>query len=254
MIEFLARNSPGAPDVLPLVPWDLRLLLVRLQAVGASDGGRRGVMALYGLASEVRSQLRVARKNESDVEVGTWSGRLDDLGLRVCDALVEMGELETAARHLETLHNTDEDELAYRKALLRIRVGDISGAGQCADRLTNDMWKQTIKAVIDIADGDFSAESWQSLIDAYPSHELFAQNAAVSLLYTGHIVSARELLEDLTERLPMFPTLLFNLSTIYELCSERAVEDKTALAAKAAFKNPAPDSGGWERGNYEFKL
>jgi hypothetical protein len=76
----------------------------------------------------------------------------------------------------------------------------------------------------------------------------------VSLLYTGHITSARNVLEDLSSRLPMFFMLLFNLSTIYELCTERSIERKTILMQQIAAKQPAPESGGWEHPAFEFKL
>ena len=44
LIEFLAHGHADIVDVLPLIPWELRLLLVRLQSIGAADGGRRGIM------------------------------------------------------------------------------------------------------------------------------------------------------------------------------------------------------------------
>lgn len=256
LIDLLGRNSPAANDVLPLVPWDVRLLLVRLQSIGAADGGRRGIMALYSLAGEVRANLRTAQESGEDASISRWTERLHDVGLRVCDALVEMGELETATRHLEALEDVDPDELAYRKALLRVRVGDVSGASRSASTIKDEAKRKGLEALLRVADGDYSAavENLQSLMADYPGHEHFAQNAAVSLLYTGHITSARDVLEDLSSRIPMFPTLTFNLTTVYELCSEKALERKTALTEQAAAKTPGPQSGGWERATFEFKL
>ncbi|KAF2167981.1 hypothetical protein M409DRAFT_66004 [Zasmidium cellare ATCC 36951] len=256
LIDLLARSSAAGDDVLPLVPWDLRLLLVRLQSIGAADGGRRGIMALYALAGEVRANLRNVQQSGDDAGATLWTERLLDLGLRVCDALVEMGELETATRHLDTLTDVDADELAYRKALLRVRVGDVSGARISANNINNVSRKKGFEASLEVADGEYSVAvgSMRTLMAEYPEDEQFAQNAAVALLYTGHITSARDLLEDLASRTPMFPTLLFNLSTVYELCSERAPERKTALTEQAAAKTPGPQSGGWERATFEFKL
>lgn len=256
LTELLARSSSTGDDILPLIPWELRLLLVRLQSIGAVDGGRRGIMTLYALAGEVRANLRTAQESGEDASASLWAERLRDLGLRVCDALVEMGELETATRHLDGLSDVDADELTYRKALLRVRVGDVSGARQSASSMTDEERKKGFEAMLEMADGDYAAavESWQTLVTEHPDHELFVQNAAVSLLYTGHITSARDVLEDLASRMPMFPTLLFNLSTVYELCSERAPERKTALTEQAAAKTPGPQSGGWERATFEFKL
>ncbi|KAK4495781.1 hypothetical protein PRZ48_013049 [Zasmidium cellare] len=256
LIDLLARSSAAGDDLLPLVPWELRLLLVRLQSIGAADGGRRGIMALYALAGEVRANLRSVQQNGDDASAALWAERLQDLGLRVCDALVEMGELETATRHLDTLKDVDADELAYRKALLRVRVGDVSGARLSASNITDVSKKKGFEALLEVADGEYSVavESFRNLMAEYPEDEQFAQNAAVALLYTGKITSARDLLEDLASRTPVFPTLLFNLSTVYELCSERAPERKTALTEQAAAKEPGPQSGGWERATFEFKL
>ncbi|KJX93919.1 hypothetical protein TI39_contig4237g00003 [Zymoseptoria brevis] len=256
LTDLFARNPPGAEDVIALVPWDLRLLLVRLQSIGAADGGRRGIMALYALAGEVRSKLRAARFHKDDAAISAWSARLQDLGLRVCDTLVEMGELETATRHLDTLSGMNEDELAYRKALLRVRVGDVNGAREYAIKIQDETKKRSFEALLKISIGDFSSalDAWQTLASEDPADELFAQNTAISLLYTGQILSARTMLEDLAQRLPTFPTLLFNLSTVYELCTERAVDRKTQLVHQSAAKEPSSDSGGWERSTFEFKL
>ncbi|CAK4032777.1 unnamed protein product [Lecanosticta acicola] len=256
LIDLLARNPPGAQDIVPLIPWELRLLLVRLQSIGAADGGRRGIMSLYALAGEVRSNLRRAQDAGDGTSIAMWSAHLQDLGMRVCDALVEMGELETAARHLDTLVDVDADEVTYRKALLRLRVGDFTGAHHSVDRIHDEARKKGLQSLLRVGDGDYSAavKSYQSLIAEFPSHEDFAQNAAVALLYTGHISSARSALEDLSSRLPVFPTLLFNLSTVYELCTDRANERKNAFIERIAARTPDPQSGGWERSNFEFKL
>lgn len=256
LADMLARTPPDAYANIALIPWDLRLLLVRLQSIGAADGGRRGIMALYALAGEVRANLRHAHENNDTAAIAAWSAQLQDLGLRVCDALVEMGELETATRHLDSLNGVTPDEMAYRKALLRIRVGDITGAQKCAANLESDTRKKEFDALLLISDGDYegAVKSLQDMVEEYPSHELFAHNAAVSLLYTGHITSARDVLEDISSRLPMFPTLLFNLSTVYELCTERGAERKAALIEQSAANRPGAESGGWERAAFEFKL
>jgi hypothetical protein len=256
LVDHLARNSPAAQDLAARVPWHLRLLLVRLQSIGAADGGRRGIMALYALAGETRARLRHAQRSGDDAAVAVWSARLHDLGLRVCDALVEMGELDTAMRHLDGLADGGGEEVAYRKALLRVRVGDVVGARQFVHHVQEERQRCGLEALLQVADGDYThaLTSWRTLMREFPHDEQFVLNAAVSLLYTGHMTAARDLLEQLAQDRPLFPTVLFNLCTMYELCTERAVERKTSLTQRAAAKPPAPDSGGWERGTFEFKL
>jgi hypothetical protein len=255
LTDFLARNPPGAAELVPRIPWELRLLLVRLQSITAADSGRRGVMSLYSLAGEVRARVREATEAGNQAQISIWSDRLDDLGLRVADTLVEMGELETATRHLDTLVGVDGDELAYRKALLRLRVGDVAGAQGSVNKVQDPTRKLSLEALLDIANGDTSAavDKWQSRSNE-ENNALFASNLAVGLLYTGNLVQTQQIFEDLIQNTPAFPGLLFNLGTVYELCTEQALHRKTATVSLVASKQPHPVSGGWETPNFDFKL
>jgi predicted Zn-dependent protease len=259
LTEFLARNTPDAKDISPLVPWELRLLLVRLQSIAASDDGRRAIMSLYALASEVRSHLSEAKAEEDQAAVQAWSDRLRDIGLRVADTLVESGELETAARHLTTLSAISPDVINSRKALLSLRTGDLSSAQESLDKMTPGLSKEIHQALLQTTEGDFAkaVEAWRKLAEQHPDNELLGQNLSACLLYTGHITEARSILEGIVRDTPAFPTLLFNLSTVYELCTNRAVERKTGLSQFLAQRAPptaAAMSGGWERTNADFKL
>lgn len=212
-------------------------------------------MSLYSLAGEVRIHLKEATASGNEAQASFWSDRLDDLGLRVADTLVEMGELETATRHLDSLAGVDADELAYRKALLRLRVGDVAGAQTSVNKIQDPARKLAMHALLDIANGDTSAaiEKWQTRTDE-ENNALFASNLAVGLLYTGKLAEAQQIFEDLIQNAATFPGLLFNLGTIYELCTEQALHRKTATVSLVASKPPQPISGGWEKPNFDFKL
>jgi len=213
-------------------------------------------MALYALSAEVRSHLKEARPSQDEIAISTWSARLTDLGLRVADTLVEMGELETATRHLDTLTAADADEIHTRKTLLRIRVGDVAAAKKSVPGIADGTRKDMLNALLKTADGnvDEATSVWKSLADAHPDDQLLAQNLAVSLLYTGRIAEARSVFESLVRDSPAFFALLFNLSTVYELCTERALERKGGLSEHLASKTPQAASGGWERNVTDFKL
>ncbi|KAK3640720.1 hypothetical protein LTR56_004424 [Elasticomyces elasticus] len=249
-----SRSPPSATDLVPLIPWELRLVLVRLQSLATTDGGRRGVMALYALAGEARARHRQAHASGNEHERDVWAGRLRDLGLRVADALVEMGELETANRHLDGLSDVDADQVAYRKAVLRLRVGDVAGARGFVDKLDHDSRRATLEVLLKIADGKDAVASWQNLLEEHPDDALLANNLAVSMLYAGRITDARDLLQSTLNRSAAFASILFNINTIYELCSERAVDHKMELAQTLAEKGSTAASGGWERAGFEFKL
>ncbi|KAK0264591.1 hypothetical protein LTR35_017346 [Friedmanniomyces endolithicus] len=230
LTDLLVRNPPGSAGIVALIPWELRLLLVRLQSLSSEDGGRRGVMALYVLAGEARAHLKQAHMDEDEREYALWSERLRDLGLRVADALVEMGELETAERHLDSLADVALGEVTCRKAMLRIHVGDISGAEQYLDKLESGNEKATLEILLKMADGQDATSSWQDLLNNHPDDDMMANNLAVSSLYAGNIVDARRILERTVSRLPASAGILFNINTVYELCSQRAIDQQADLA------------------------
>ena len=258
LTEFLNRNTPDAKDILPLVPWELRLLLVRLQSMASSDDGRRAIMSLYALASEVRSHLSDAKAEDDQTAVQAWSERLSDIGLRIADTLVETGELETAARHLNTLSGLPPDVINSRKALLSMRTGDLASAEESLAKTTPGLSKEIHQALLQTTEGDFAkaVEAWRKLAEQHPGNELLGQNLSACLLYTGHITEARSILEGIVRDTPAFPALLFNLSTVYELSTNRADEPKTGLSQLLAQRAPPTTamSGGWERTNADFKL
>lgn len=266
LAERLARGSLD-PDV---VPWDLRVLLVRLQGMVGDEGGRRrGVMGLYSLAGEARAKARATSLlNNAEREV--WRDRVRDLGLRAADALVEMGELETAGRHLEGLGG---EGIIFRRALLKVRVGDVKGARALLEGLeAESAEREVLHAVVEVADGNYGAATARLRACAANGDATAANNLAVVGLYTGHIATARQILEDLLHLshhsdhshdidddeagtvLPATPSVLFNLCTLYELCTERAGERKEVLARRMARRTPGPEFGGWERAGVEFKL
>ncbi|KAK5107394.1 hypothetical protein LTR62_001298 [Meristemomyces frigidus] len=254
LLDILARNAAESGDLVAAIPWELRLLLVRLQSMATSDGGRRGIMALYALAAEARAHVKEARMNEDGDETKVWTQRLRDLGLRVADALTEMGELETASRHCDSLTDVDSDEVFFRKVLLRIRVGDVIGAQRSIVKLQDADRRAALTALIAVASGTEVSRTWQTLLDSDTDNAEVANNLSISLLYCGRILEARRVMEDAAERFPTFPGMLFNLSTVYELCSERAMESKVAFSEKVADREPDPGAGGWERSVFDFKL
>lgn len=62
----------------------------------------------------------------------------------------------------------------------------------------------------------------------------------------------KELLEGLVDAGRSSRTLLFNLTTMYELCTEKARNLKMKLSDRVAAMEETPN--GWERTNADFKL
>ena len=195
-------------------------------------------MGYYELARECREDIIRA---ESEEEKTLWRVRLRDCGIRVANVLVEMGELEGAGHHLNTLSSPaevastpDAKETLLMETLVWLRIGDIRAARSCLSTASSisssTLLDQTLQALIQLANSEYTAAvaSFQALHEEHPSDAMIAQNWAVALLYTGHIADARELLTEIADESPPFHSLVFNLSTIYELCTERNRDRKVA--------------------------
>jgi tetratricopeptide (TPR) repeat protein len=248
-----------------LVPWDLRVLIVRLAALGYGEW-RKGVMGYYELASECRDNITKATAEE---DKQTWRTRLRDCGIRVANILVEMGELEGAAQHLSSFSSSKQDsdaprtkeerDVYYMETLVHLRLGDVHAARRCLAAATeisaDELLDGTLDALIHLSNSEYPAavSAFGELHDEFPEDAMVTQNLAVSLLYTGQIAEARRYLTDLAESSPPFHSLVFNLSTVYELCTERNRDKKSALAEKLASRS-ADGVVGWEVGNTDLKL
>lgn len=250
-----------------LVPWELRLLVVRLSALGYGEW-RKGIMGYYELARECRENII---KERSDEEKTLWRSRLRECGIRVANVLIEMGDLEGAGRHLETLtahtdpNSTTEDpadvEALFMETLVRLRVGDIQAARHCLTRATassessDEAMSGTLEALLHFSDSDYAeaTAAFTALHESHPADPMITTNLAVCLLYTGRIQEARQLLSDLAAESPAFHALVFNLCTVYELCTERNRELKLGLAESLAARKDGGGTG-WEVGAAEFKL
>ena len=220
------------------------MLAVWLLGVGHGDG-RRSVGGYYDLAREARAELK---KVPSSEEKQTWKERLKALALYVANALIEMGDPEAAVRHLESLRpRIGKDEvLEGRLALLYINVGNVDAARQCL----SDTSASDLRPLLSMADGSYTdaVAQWKTS----PSSDLATQNLAVCLFYTGKVDETLELLTQMVENGRSFHALTFNLATMYELCSDRASQQKEDLVRRIS--KGIERNGGGERGVIDFKL
>lgn len=181
-----------------LVPWDLRVLVVRLQALGFGDP-RRAVMSYYDLAREARARVAEARAAHDHSASEAWKGRLVDLGVRVAGALVEMDDLVGAAHHLAGLRDRGDGKLDMMRALLWLHLGDVAAARRCV-RQGGEVGDRVVSALCDMADGNYEValSAWRELKDEVDGDEMIAVNLAVCLLYTGKIEQVRAHVSDVT--------------------------------------------------------
>jgi trafficking protein particle complex subunit 12 len=177
-----------------LVPWELRVLAVRLQGVGFNDP-RKIIMGYYDLARQARAEIsRLKGKaglEEEEAERKMWEERLLDLGIRVASALVEMEDLEGASHHLRKLSSnaspSSTQYLDLQRAILWLRIGDVEAARRCISG-DSDVARVVI-ALGEMADGNYAegATAWQRLCNRDPRNGMYRQNLAVCLLYAGRM-------------------------------------------------------------------
>ncbi|KAE8146536.1 hypothetical protein BDV25DRAFT_48947 [Aspergillus avenaceus] len=239
-----------------IVPWPLRVLAVRLQSIGFGDS-RRGISGLYELGLDARTEIM--RSDLSPSERDIWRERLTDLGIRTVNALVEMGDLSAARRSLQSLQTSGSTNKTnkMRKALLLFLIGDTDAVKQLStesDGTDNDAFKP----LLSMAEGryDDAVTEWRALLED-PSKvsdaAMINQNLAVCLLYTGRLNEARQILESMMQDNQPFGSLIFNLSTVYELSSDKSGTLKTQLVDIVA-KKPTTGHVNVDRPNADFKL
>ena len=170
-----------------LVPWDLRVLNVRLQALGFGDP-RRAVMSYHELARETRARIARATSEHDNSGRELWKERLYDLGIRIAGALVEMDDLEGAGQLLGTLKDRGDGKVGLSRALLWLHVGNTDEARRVVGQ--GGSGEKVVLALAEMADGNFDAalDKWHSLgEDASEEDEMVGTNRAVCLLYMGRM-------------------------------------------------------------------
>ena len=175
-----------------LMPWELRVLVARLQAIGFKDW-RRGIMSYYELAREARFEARRAPVSERQI----WGMRLRDLGLRVANALIETKDLQGAIQHLKTLFTDGEDAgvMKTRLALLYLRCGEVDAAKRCFDLI--DEHSRFLHPLCTMAEGDFTtaADLWtavkSNIDEATDEAAMVDQAIAICKLYDGQVHEVR---------------------------------------------------------------
>ncbi len=212
---FYASGSSGAQAsaaAAHLAPWALRVLHVRLQALGFGDP-RRAVMSYYELTREARRRIADATARHDNSARELWKDRLAELGIRVAGALIEMDDMAGAAAHLASLGSSSSSgsrdaqpsrptpasrRIDMAKALLWLQLGDADAARRCMGvggdgRGGESLAQRCIAALCDMADGEYETAlaAWRELRADAPEDEMIGVNLAVCLLYVGQMDEVR---------------------------------------------------------------
>ncbi|KAF3924647.1 hypothetical protein AA313_de0203900 [Arthrobotrys entomopaga] len=216
------------------VPWDLRVLAIRLQALGFNDW-RRCLEHFYMLAKEARSEA--IKNRNSPALFRMWRGRLLDVGLRVAAALLEIADVDGAERHLRSIMEEKDDldntmGFRLREAVLYMQLGQLDTAKTCY--LANGAAEgedvdQVIEGLRLMATDDFegAAVVWKKLVDKESGEgerrTTYLVNMAISLLYLRRLPEAQSnsnfrLQSTMDRQLAYnYKSLTFNIVTLHNL-------------------------------------
>jgi hypothetical protein len=150
-----------------VLPWELRVLAVTL-----GNDPRRAVAGYYELAAECRAVALDATVGAEERML--WRERLQELGVRVANSLVLLGDYKAAVRHLKGLQKTER----YALPLVYIRAGMIEEARECVKK------DKVLQALVAMADGEWEAARamWAEMQGEMPS-----VNRAICELYLGRL-------------------------------------------------------------------
>ena len=172
-----------------MVPWELRLLVIRLQGVAYGDL-KRSIVGYYDLARDVRMEITKAKSKE---EGKAWRERLRECGVCVGNCLVDMRDLSGAKRHFQDLRRVGDKGwstvLDGRLALVCLKMGDVEGARRVLAAGEDEAdGKDVVMPLLSMAEGRFedAVEEWRAL-QGGPHGTIATQNLAVCLLYTGKL-------------------------------------------------------------------
>jgi trafficking protein particle complex subunit 12 len=258
ILDGSAEISPEQPPPHHIMPFALRLQALRLQSIGFSDP-RRGLTALFDLGLECRENITSSFTPAQEREI--WNRRLAEVGIKVVNALIEMGDLECAGRMLASLQPNESDDPGHRmrKALLYLKIGDTTAARNLIERDPGaEVVDPLMQALLSFTEGrydDARNQFERCLRTDQPAEQLILtkQNLAVAMLYTGNVEKTKAVMQELVGNDHVSQSLIFNLATLYELGSDKSKDLKLALADRLAANDSAPDEP-WIRANSTFKL
>lgn len=242
-----------------VVPWRLRLIVVRVQSGGDTQSG---IAKYYSLAREARVEISRLRKKivaeedetkKSDLktELQLWERRLRNLGLFTSSMLLGTHDTKSALALLTSMHSDSEKlqsvqeeykefthQVAFAAAMVYLQIGDTISAREWFRKIEGNEFLQSLGlGVCAIADSDWEAaenilNTVSASVDA--EKETLAKisvnnNLGVAKIYRGKLNDAISLLEELTEQGMISSALLVNLSILYDLRQEIGKKAKTQL-------------------------
>ncbi|XP_060919538.1 trafficking protein particle complex subunit 12 [Labrus mixtus] len=260
--EYYPTIYPGRRG--SMVPFSMRLLHAELpqylakpqEALDRLHTLKTGCLTILenlekGLAED-GSMITLTQENRQ-VSLKLWRSRLSRVMYSMANCLLLMKDYVLA---VETYHSTIQYEPQQRVQLLSgigrifLQIGDV----KTAERYFQDAEKDCLmkgsqpghttcvlmnRAFVYLSQNNYSEahSSFTEVLKIDPKNPVANNNAAVCLLYLGRLKESLGQLEGLVQQDPalyLHESVLFNLTTMYELESSRSTQKKQALLEAVA--------------------
>ncbi|CAN6603558.1 hypothetical protein TRVA0_002S02850 [Trichomonascus vanleenenianus] len=229
-------------DGTSVIPWDLRLVIVTIQASGDNQISlaKYYVMAREARAEAYKSSVRDPKETVEGLHYSTqvWQDRLRNLGVMfVPAALIAIGDIAAAVDHLENLHETAEAQgqnefmprVAFALAMAHLQIGDTIAAREWFEKTESGKDSHFLSAVCANADADW-AEAGSLLEKVEDKDRLEVQNNyAVTRVHEGKLVEAVEVLEKVLRNGGLYATVVYNLFSLYDLLQDMSKDRRRKL-------------------------
>uniref|UniRef100_A0ABM5GHL1 Trafficking protein particle complex subunit 12 isoform X2 n=1 Tax=Pogona vitticeps TaxID=103695 RepID=A0ABM5GHL1_9SAUR len=206
----------------------------------------------HGLAED-GSMTNITQENRQ-ASIQLWRSRLGRVMYSMANCLLMMKDYVLAVETYHTVikyYPEQEPQLLSGIGRIFLQIGDIKMAekyfqdvervAQKSEGLQNQIMVLMNRAFLHLGQNNFSEAHrfFTEILKIHPSNAVANNNAAVCLLYLGKLKDSLRQLEGMVQQDPkhyLHESVLFNLTTMYELESSRSMQKKQALLEAVAVK------------------
>ncbi|KAM4867832.1 trafficking protein particle complex subunit 12 isoform 2-T3 [Thomomys bottae] len=261
--EYYPHVYPGRRG--SMVPFSMRILHAELQQyLGHPQEALDRLHRIKTVCSQILANLERGLAEDGDVSSVTqesrqasirlWRSRLGRVLYSVANCLLLMKDYVLAVdayRAVIECHPEQEPQLLSGIGRILLQIGDIKTAekyfeevekvAQKLDGLRGKTMVLMNKAFLHLGQNNFADahQSFTEILKMDPTNAVANNNAAVCLLYLGQLKNSLRQLEAMVQRAPgqhLHESVLFNLTTMYELESSRSTQKKQGLLEAVASK------------------
>uniref|UniRef100_A0A8C6XN94 Trafficking protein particle complex subunit 12 n=1 Tax=Naja naja TaxID=35670 RepID=A0A8C6XN94_NAJNA len=206
----------------------------------------------HGLAED--GSMTNITQDSRQASVQLWRSRLGRVMYSTANCLLMMKDYVLAVETYHTVmkyYPEQEPQLLSGIGRIFLQIGDIKMAekyfqdvekvAQKLDGLKNQIMVLMNRAFLHLGQNNFAEahKYFTEILKIDPSNSVANNNAAVCLLYLGKLKDSLRQLEGMVQQDPkhyLHESVLFNLTTMYELESSRSMQKKQALLEAVAVK------------------